>query len=409
MRRPSFGQDRRRTARDALCVALVLVGGACVVSVDGDSASAGDSADADEPPGATIEWVYSADGCGDAYGVVHRGDEAIVVGNLEGSPWAIRLAADGTPVWSHSEPEREGAYFAVDVGELGDDPSVEAPVIWAVGRYEDAGGERYGLVTGLDDGGAIDLELDDVGGAGIGLFAITGDDGGGLPVVAGIRDSFDVLVARLDPLEGILDPWVAPAGQGPLASVAFGVRAAAAADGGVLACGRASAGEGGVSWVGRYALDGALLWDALGPPAPIGASMECWALAALEGGGAAVVDRGYLGGRVAAYDGAGELLWERDEPNTGAQAIDAGAGQLFVGGWSANPEAEPYRSHDTGALAGWVIALSDAGEFLWQTDLVDALSLYALRYHPDGYLTVVGTRDPFGTCPYPWIARLRLP
>jgi hypothetical protein len=397
---------RRRIPEVAFFSALIVGAGACQIDAEEGSATAGETGDTPGPeagPAATIEWVYSADSCGDAFGVVHRGDDAIVVGNLDGAPWVIRLAHDGTPLWTYTDEGVYGAFFAVDVGV---DPAADAPLVWAAGRYEVDGGERYGLLTGLGDDGVVDLEIEGLGGPGVGFFAVAGDDGGGLPVVAGIRDDFDMLVGRVDPVEGSLDAWVAPAGQGGTSSVGFGLRAAAGE--GVVTCGRASLGEGGTSWLGRYDLDGGLAWDVEGPTPPVGAAMDCWALAPLADGGAAVVDRGYLGARVAAYDGAGALLWEHTEANTGAQAVDVGGGQIFVGGWSADPEAEPLRSHGTGAFAGWIIALSEAGDFLWHAELVDALSLYAIRYHADGWLTAVGTRDPLGTCPKPWIARLRL-
>src|SRR5688572_811152 len=59
---------------------------------------------------ARLLWVLEADVCGHAYGVVHRGRDAIVVGAQAGQPWIARVDEQGTLVWDHQQP-RSGAYF----------------------------------------------------------------------------------------------------------------------------------------------------------------------------------------------------------------------------------------------------------------------------------------------------------
>lgn len=397
--------------RHALCLPLVaaaLLAPACVITIPdsgdasgsaGASASAGESGPTDDPEAAELDWVYQPEGCGHAYGVVHRGDDAIVVGAQGGGPWIARIDAQGALQWQREDP-RAGAYFAIDDQE---DASAATASVVAVGRHRVDNIDR-GLLDVIDDGGAVTLSRDNLGGPGSGLFGVAAVDGG--YVVTGILGGFDVLLGVVDP-GGVLALWDAPAGFGLTSSAGFGVRATA--DVGVVACGRSSTGEGGRSWTARYAGSGAMLWEALGPDPGVGAISECWGLSLGPGGDVFLADSGYAGARLAGHAvGDGALLWAQSEPVTGTQAIDVAAdGTIYVGGWSADPQAKPFRSHNKGEQSGWLAAFDPGGTFLWQAHAAMPLSIFAVRVG-EGFVTVVGDLDPGTVCPRPWIGRFSL-
>jgi hypothetical protein len=334
---------------------------------------------ANEDP-ATLAWVYESEVCGHAYGVVHQGREAIVVGASDGQPWIAAIDEQGSLVWQRQQ-SRSGAYFAVD-----EDP--DAARLIAAGRYEGDDGE-HGLVDVHDDEGIVS-SFEAIGGPGTGLYG------------------FDMLLGLVSPDDGSLTAWPAPTGFGIAASVGFGVRADEA--GGVAVCGRQSAGEGGRSWTARFEASGNELWSTLGPDPGIGAFADCWAVALGPSGDVFVADYGYVGAHLAGYASSeGALLWEASEPSTGTQAIDVGSdGTIYVGGWSADASADPFRSHETGDRSGWLAAFDPAGTLLWRVAAAMPLSIYALRVHDDGFVTVVGDLDPDSDCSRPWVARFEL-
>lgn len=372
--------------------AILVLGTACVGGGAGTSAGESDG-DGDEPPPVDIAWVYDGDLCGHAYGVLHRGEDAIVVGSQDGSPWVIRLDPEGSPRWQVIDPS-DGAFFAVD----GD-----AASIWAVGRWQDEGEVRRGLVVGLDEEGASLQRLDAVAGEGAGLYGVVasaGADGGGL-ALTGVVDDHDLLAGVLDLEGGELDRWLAPGGDGKVASVGFGIDRAG--DDGVVVCGRANSAGLGLAWLGRFDGAGDLAWDGLGPAL---AYDECWGVAVADDGVIARVGIGSTGGWISRSDPDGTLQWVRTEWGSGAQAVDVDPeGRVYVAGWSAFPEADPFRAAD--AMDGWIAAFDEDGARSWRLPLVPELSLHALRVDPEGWMTVVGTRELGAECPHPWIARIR--
>jgi hypothetical protein len=346
---------------------------------------------------ARLEWVYEADVCGHAYGVVHRGREAIVVGSRGGQPWIARFDEQGSLVWERQQP-RSGAYFAIDA-----DP--EAATLIAAGRYEGDDGE-HGLVDVHDDAGTVSSSFDGIGGPGTGIYGVAVIESG--YAVTGILDGFDMLLGLISPSDGSLSPWPAPAGLGIATSIGFGVRSDAA--GRVAVCGRQSAGEGGRSWTARFDASGEEHWSTLGPDPGVGAYADCWGVALGPSGDVFVADYGYVGAHLAGLAaGDGALLWDASEPSTGTQAIDVGEdGTIYVGGWSADPSADPFRSHEIGDRSGWLAAFDPAGTLLWRVAAAMPLSIYALRVHEDGFVTVVGDLDPDSDCSRPWVARFEL-
>jgi hypothetical protein len=345
---------------------------------------------------ATLTWVYESEVCGHGYGVVHRGRDAIVVGASDGQPWIAAIDEQGSLVWERQQP-RSGAYFAVDV-----DP--DAARLVAAGRYEGDDGE-HGLVDVHDDEGILS-SFEGIGGPGTGLYGVAVIEGG--YAVTGTLDGFDMLLGLISPEDGSLSRWPAPTGFGIAASVGFGVRADAA--GRVAVCGRRSAGEGGRSWTARFDASGDELWSTLGPDPGIGAFADCWGVALGPSGDVFVADYGYVGAHLAGYaSNDGALLWEASEPSTGTQAIDVGGdGTIYVGGWSADASADPFRSHETGERSGWLAAFDPAGTLLWRVAAAMPLSIYALRVHEDGFVTVVGDLDPDSDCSRAWIGRFEL-
>jgi hypothetical protein len=351
---------------------------------------------ANEDP-ATLAWVYQPEVCGHAYGVVHRGRDAIVVGSADGQPWIARIDEQGSLVWERQQP-RSGAYFAIDVDR-------EAAPLIAAGRYEADDGE-HGFLDVHDEASDVTSSFEDVGGPGTAIYGVAVIESG--YAVTGVLDGFDMLLGLVSPDDGSLSPWPAPTGFGLAASVGFGVRADAA--GGVAVCGRQSAGEGGRSWAARFDASGGELWSTLGPDPGIGAFVDCWAVALGPSGDVFVADHGYTGAHLAGHaSGDGALLWEASEPSTGTQAIDVGGdGTIYVGGWSADASADPFRSHETGERSGWLAGFDSAGTLLWRVAAAMPLSINALRVHEDGFVTVVGDLDPDSDCSRPWVGRFEL-
>jgi hypothetical protein len=346
---------------------------------------------------AALAWIYESDVCGHAYGVVHRGRDAIVVGASAGMPWIAIIDEQGSLVWERQQP-RSGAYFAIDV-------DADAARLIAAGRYDTDDG-THGFVDVHDIATDVSSSFEGIGGPGTGLYGVAVIESG--YAVTGTLDGFDMLLGLISPDDGSLSPWPAPTGLGIAASVGFSVRADAA--GGVAVCGRRSAGEGGRSWTARFDASGAELWSTLGPDPGIGAFADCWAVALGPSGDVFVADYGYVGAHLAGFAaGDGTPLWEASEPSTGTQAIDVGSdGTIYVGGWSADASADPFRSHETGDRSGWLAAFDPAGTLLWRAAAAMPLSIYALRVHEDGFVTVVGDLDPDSDCPRPWVARFEL-
>jgi hypothetical protein len=345
---------------------------------------------------AQVVWVVEPDVCGHAYGVVHSGRDAIVVGASGGQPWIARVDELGSVVWERQQM-LSGAYFAVDAN-----PETDAFV--AVGRYMGDDGE-HGLLDVHDESGVVS-SVEGIGGPGTAIYGVAVLEDS--YAVTGVLDGFDMLLGRFSPSDGTLTTWPVPTGFGLAASVGFGVRADAS--GGVAVCGRASAGEGGRSWTARFDASGAELWEVRGPDPGVGAFVDCWALALGPDGDVFVADKGYVGAHLAGLAAAdGALLWEASEPSTGTQAIDVGGdGTIYVGGWSADASADPFRSHETGERSGWLAAFEPSGTLLWRVAAAMPLSINALRVHEDGFVTVVGDLDPDSDCSRPWVARFEL-
>lgn len=351
---------------------------------------------------ARIAWVYEADVCGHAYGVVHQGRDAIVVGSDDGQPWIARVDEHGEMLWQRQQP-RSGVYFAIDsLDSLDADP--DASTFVAAGGHDGDDGE-HGFVDTVDDTGTVVASIEGIGGPGTAIYSIAVIEGG--YAVTGVLDGFDMLLGLVSPSDGTLTTWPAPTGLGLAASVGFGVRADAS---GVAVCGRASAGEGGRAWTARFDASGDEQWSTLGPDPGIGAFSDCWALALGPGGDVFVADYGYTGAHLAGHAASdGALLWAASEPSTATQAIDVGGdGTIYVGGWSADASADPFRSHETGERSGWLAAFDPAGTLLWRVAAAMPLSITALRVHEDGFVTVVGDLDPDSECSRPWVARFEL-
>jgi hypothetical protein len=376
----------------ALVLAVATGCGPEAIGAGESESETGESEDA-----ARIVWVHEADICGHAYGVVHRGRDAIVVGSVAGQPWIARVDDQGAMVWEHQQP-RSGAYFAVDA-----DP--DANTFVAVGRHTGDDGE-HGLVDTHDDVGMALSSVEDIGGPGSAIYGVAVIEDG--YAVTGALDGFDMLLGLVSPSDGMLTSWPAPSGLGLAASVGFGVRTDPS--GGVAVCGRQSAGEGGRSWTARFDASGDERWSTLGPDPGIGAFSDCWALALGPGGDVFVADYGYPGAHLAGYTAVdGGLSWEASEASTGTQAIDVGGdGTIYVGGWSADANADPFRSHETGERSGWLAAFDPAGSLLWRVVAAMPLSIHALRVHEDGFVTIVGDLDPDSDCSRPWVARFEL-
>jgi hypothetical protein len=349
---------------------------------------------------ARLAWVHEADVCGHVYGVVHHGHDAIVAGSVDGQPWIARVDEHGAMV-AERQPSRLGAYFAIDSS----DADADAASFVAAGRHEGDDGQ-HGLIDVHDEAFAELSSIEGIGGSGSTIYAIAVLEGG--YAVTGLLDGFDMLLGLVSPSDGTLAPWPAPSGLGLAASVGFGVRADAS--GGVAVCGRASAGEGGRSWTARFDASGDEQWSTLGPDPGIGAYSDCYALALGPSGDVFVADYGYPGAHLAGYAASdGALAWAASEPSTGTQAIDVGGdGTIYVGGWSADASADPFRSHETGDRSGWLAAFDPAGVLLWRVAAAMPLSINALRVHEDGFVTVVGDLDPDSDCSRPWIARFEL-
>jgi hypothetical protein len=359
------------------------------------AASDSESETAESEEDARLAWVYQPPGCGHAYGVVHREHDAVVVGAIDGAPWIARIDEAGDVAWER-QSMRTGAYFAID--------DADAELV-AVGRYEGNDGS-HGIIDTYDEGGVGPSTFDNLGGPGTALYGVAVMESA--YAVTGVLDGFDMLIGSISPSGGPLETWDAPSGVGLASSVGFGIRADEA--GGVAVCGRASAGEGGRAWVGRFDQLGAQIWSALGPDPGIGAYSDCWGLALGPGGDVFVVDYGYPGAHVARHAADdGELLWEASEPSTGTQAIDIGGdGTIYVGGWSADPGADPFRSHEVGERSGWLAAFDPTGTLLWRVAAAMPLSINALRVHEDGFVTVVGDLEPDSECSRPWVGRFEL-
>jgi hypothetical protein len=368
-------------------VSVLVVATGCGRGAIGAGESESETGASEDPAG--IAWAYEADVCGHAYGIVHHGREAIVVGAIDGQPWIARFDEQGAIVWERQQP-RSGAYFSVDIL---DDTFV------AAGRHEDAGGP-HGLIETHDDAGVLS-SIEEIGGSGTAIYGVAVTEGG--YAVTGSLGSFDLLLGLVSPSDGLLTSWPAPSG-----SVGFGVRADPS--GGVAVCGRADTSEGGRPWTARFDASGDEQWSAFGPDPGIGAFSDCWALAIGPGGDVFVADYGYAGAHLAGYAaGDGEELWGAGEPSTGTQAIDVGGdGTIYVGGWSAISTADPFRSHETGDRSGWLAAFDPAGTLLWRVNAAMPLSINALRVHEDGFVTVVGDLDPDSDCTRPWVARFEL-
>ncbi|MEZ4450174.1 MAG: hypothetical protein R3B09_11910 [Nannocystaceae bacterium] len=387
----------------ALALAAVTASG-CVITIpnSGDgTASASDGDDdgviPDDPGAATLGWVHQPNACGRAYGVIHRDGEAIVVGARDGAPWIARLGGGGEVIWQHTDT-RAGAYFAIDV-----DPSAAAPGLVAVGRIRD-GEVNRAILDVYDDGGGALASHDNLGGAGAGLFGVAAIDG--RYVVTGVLAGFDVLLGAFDPVTAALTLWEAPAGLGEVSSVGFGLRPT---DDGVIVCGRLSEGMSGRAWIARYDAEGAPVWEILGPDPGDGDYQECWSVALGPEGDPFTAESGSVEARLARYGGGdGALQWAKSELLTGTQAIDTTAdGTLYVGGWSADPAADPFRAGNTGQRSGWLSAFNAAGTLLWRAHAAMPLSINALRVG-DGFVTVVGDVDPESACPHAWVGRFSL-
>lgn len=346
---------------------------------------------------ARIAWVYEANACGQAYGVVHHGRDAIVAGTIDGQPWIARFDPLGTLVWERQQP-RSGAYFAIDVNS-------DTNTFVTAGRHEADEG-RHGLIDTHDEDGVLLSSIDAIGGPGTTIYATAVIEGG--VAVTGVLDGFDMLLALVSPSDGMLTTWPAPSGSGLAASVGFGLRADAS--GGVAVCGRESTGEGGRAWTARFDASGDEQWSTLGPDPGVGAFSDCWALALGPDGDVFVADYGYVGAHLARYAASdGSLTWAASEPSTATQAIDVGGdGTIYVGGWSADANADPFRSHEIGDRSGWLAAFDPAGALLWRLAAGTPLSIHALRVHEDGFVTVVGDLDPDSDCSRPWVARFEL-
>jgi hypothetical protein len=222
-------------------------------------------------------------------------------------------------------------------------------------------------------------------------------------VVTGLTESTNVLVRPVSADSVVLPPWTAPNGNTFGPAVGFAAREL---DGGVVVCGRASATEGGRSWLARYDGDGAQRWEVRGDDPGVGAFMDCWDVAVAEET-IAMVERGYAGGRIGVYDLDGALLWEHAAADTGTQAVDvAPDGRVVVGGWSAVAESTPFRAHSVGDKHGWVAVFDSDGHLATWTDLGPRRSIHDLRIHGDGAVTVVGADEADPVCSRPWIARL---
>jgi hypothetical protein len=173
---------------------------------------------------------------------------------------------------------------------------------------------------------------------------------------------------------------------------------------GVAVCGHSDEIDARGPWLALYDPSGELLWETT--DLERGYRGDCWDVSTSETGEVAVVEWGE-GARVAVYDSAGQLGWERVAPSTGTLAVDfAPNGHLFVGGWSADPETqpEPFRSHEIGVQAGWVLELVD-GEPGWLGSAPVPSKIRDLRVHPTGFVTAVGSVDDSAACPSFWVAR----
>lgn len=357
-----------------------------------ESDDAGETGEPAEP--AELAWVYQASECGHAYGVVAHEADAIVAGSIAGQPWIARFDEHGELVWEHVV-DRDGVYFAIDHGP---DPST----VVTAGKHT-LDGVDHGLIETFTVAGSDGESLVDVGGPESAVHGVATIATGF--AVTGVTGNFDMLVGVVDPELGELTTWAGPSGVGITPSVGFGVRAIES--GGIAICGRRSAGEGGTSWTARYDDDGQQLWTASGPGQSVGAYLDCWALAVDVNEDVFVADYGYAGARLARYAGVdGALRWEASEPSVGTQAIDVGPdGTVYVGGWSADPSADPFRSHESGQRSGWLAAFDPDGALKWRVPTAMPLSIAAVRVHDDGAITAVGDLDPDSACSTAWIAR----
>ncbi|MEZ4430275.1 MAG: hypothetical protein R3A51_21560, partial [Nannocystaceae bacterium] len=190
-----------------------------------DTASASTGSGGDE--GDLLEWAITLDGCGHAYGVAPRGDDSVIIGEVDGVPTAIRVDKAGAVIWTRA--------YAPDVSLYAIHEQTEGFLL-AGDAADDTG-----AVIAIDDDGEVLTQIAGIGVAPAGLFGVAGISGTGDFAVTGYTDNSDLLVQRFS-VDGVGAPaWDAPSG-GYAPAIGFAARAHPS---GVAVCGRSPALECG--------------------------------------------------------------------------------------------------------------------------------------------------------------------